>query len=151
MNHEARDPGHADKPHHMQSLADIGRVAAQLQRESAEALRQIGQDLAFLLDRAQADLRQVLAHAQEGALTGVPPNLACWQPAEALEYLERHLDHLARVNPGNTHVAALLRRRPELFARAAVWLEVARRHYERDHPGSEDPADQRVDNRIGPA
>lgn len=142
MHPEARVGGFPDKPSHLQSFEDVGRVAAQMQREPVADLHQIGQDLAFLLDRAQADLQRVWERARDGRLAGVPPNLARWQPTEALGYLERHLDHLARVNPDDPHLAALLRRRPELFARAAAWLEVARRHYERDHPGSADPADE---------
>lgn len=131
----------ADKPQHLQSLAGVQRVAQQLSQDGDDALRGIGRSLAVLLERAQADLQHVLQHAREGRLVGVPPNLGRWPTDEAVAYLERHLDLLARVNPDDVHLTALLRRRPELFARAASWLEVARWHYERDHPGSIDPAD----------
>lgn len=151
MNHDTRDGGHPDKPRHLHSLADVARVAAQLQREASTELRQIGLDLAFLLERAQVDLDRVLDRARAGALMGVPPNLARWPSEEAIAYLEQHLDLLARVNADDPHLAALLRRRPELYARATAWLEVARRHYERDHPGSADPADQPADGPAGRA
>lgn len=57
-------------------------------------------------------------------------------PTRRLDYVERHLELLARLNPTDANLVALQRRRPEVFARAAVWLEVARWHYERDHPDS---------------
>ncbi len=142
MIDDLRDGLPADKPCHLQTLADVARVAQQLQRDPDEALRQVGRDLDVLLERAQADLRQVLVLAHAGELVGVPPNLARWPLDDALAYVEQHLELLIRVNPGEPHLRALQRRRPELYARAAVWLEVARHHYERAHPDSADPADR---------
>ncbi|WP_334134915.1 hypothetical protein [Tepidimonas sp.] len=143
MIDDLRDGNHADKPCHLRTLADVARVALQLRREPAAALRQVGRDLDVLLERAQADLRQVLALAHAGELVGVPPNLARWPADEALAYIEQHLDLLVKVNRGEAHLRALQQRRPELYARAAVWLEVARHHYERSHPDGADPAERR--------
>lgn len=142
MGQDDRHEGFADKPQHLQSLADVQRVTHQLLHDSDAALRAVGQSLAVLLERAEVDLRRVLQHAREGALVGAPANLGAWPAEEAGAYVERHLDLLVRLNPDDAHLLALQRRRPELFARAAAWLEVARWHYERDHPGSADPGDQ---------
>lgn len=135
MEHDDRVERFADKPQHLQSLADVQRVTWQLLRDGDAALRDVGRSLAVLLERAQADLQSVLQHAREGTLVGVPANLGAWPPEEAGAYVERHLELLVRLNPQDANLVALQRRRPELFARAAVWLEVARWHWERDHPG----------------
>lgn len=129
------------KPEHLHGLADVRRVMLQLLLDSDERLRAVGQSLQVLLERAEADVQRVLQHARQGMLVGVPANLGAWPEDEAAAYVEQHVELLARLNPDDIHLAALLRRRPELFARAAVWLEVARWHYERDHPGSADPGD----------
>lgn len=126
----------ADKPRHLQCLADVGRVVEQLLRDDDPRLREVGRSLAVLLEHAQGDLEHVLRHAREGTLVGVPANLGAWPADQAADYVERHLELLARLNPTDANLVALQRRRPEVFARAAVWLEVARWHYERDHPDS---------------
>ncbi|TSE24315.1 hypothetical protein Tsedi_01968 [Tepidimonas sediminis] len=123
-----------DGPRHLRSLADVQRVARQLLQDHDAGLRAEGRSLALLLEHALADLQRVLQHAREGALVGVPANLGAWPPAQAALYVEHHLELLVRLNPDDVHLVALQRRRPELFARAAVWLEVARWHWERDHP-----------------
>ena len=110
----------ADKPQHLQSLADVRRVTQQLLAGGDEALRGVGRSLAVLLERAQGDLQRVLQRAREGTLVGVPANLGAWPPDEAGAYVERHLELLVRLNPDDAHLVALQRRRPELFARGGV-------------------------------